>query len=86
MAAPTMKSRIRDILKTTARLPVDVAALADDADLYNAGLTSFGTVELMMALEEAFEVEFPDKMMNRRNFASVAAIENAILSIQSEHV
>jgi acyl carrier protein len=48
-----MKSKIRDILKTTARLPVDVATLADDADLYNAGLTSFGTVELMMALEES---------------------------------
>ncbi|POR50878.1 acyl carrier protein [Bosea psychrotolerans] len=81
-----MKNRIRDILKTTARLPIDVATLADDADLHNAGLTSFGTVELMMALEEAFEVEFPDKMMNRRNFASVVAIENAIQSIQSERV
>lgn len=81
-----MKTKIREILKTTGRLPGDIAALADDADLYNAGLTSFGTVELMMALEEAFDVEFPDKMMNRRNFASIAAIESAIQSIQSEHV
>lgn len=81
-----MKTKIRDILKTTGRLPVDVATLADDADLHNAGLTSFGTVELMMALEEAFDVEFPDKMMNRRNFASIAAIESAVLSIQSETV
>jgi acyl carrier protein len=81
-----MKTRIREILKTTGKLPVDVATLADEADLYNAGLTSFGTVELMMALEEAFEIEFPDNMMNRRNFASIAAIENAIRTIQSEHV
>lgn len=81
-----MKTKIREILKTTGRLPVDVATLTDDADLHNAGLTSFGTVELMMALEEAFDVEFPDKMMNRRNFASIAAIASAILSIQSEHV
>ena len=81
-----MKTRIREILKTTGKLPVDVATLADEADLYNAGLTSFGTVELMMALEEAFEVEFPDNMMNRRNFTSIAAIENAIRTIQSEHV
>lgn len=81
-----MKTKIREILKTTGRLPVDVATLADDADLHNAGLTSFGTVELMMALEEAFDVEFPDKMMNRRNFASIAAIESAVLSIQSENV
>lgn len=81
-----MKTRIREILKTTGKLPVDVATLADEADLYNAGLTSFGTVELMMALEEAFEVEFPDNMMNRRNFVSIAAIESAIRTIQSEHV
>ncbi|CAN7466996.1 acyl carrier protein [Bosea sp. LjRoot90] len=81
-----MKTRIREILKTTGKLPVDVATLGDEADLYNAGLTSFGTVELMMALEDAFEVEFPDMMMNRRNFASIAAIESAIRTIQSEHV
>lgn len=81
-----MKTRIREILKTTGKLPVDVATLGDEADLYNAGLTSFGTVELMMALEDAFEVEFPDTMMNRRNFASIAAIESAIRTIQSERV
>ncbi|WP_420100876.1 acyl carrier protein [Bosea sp. (in: a-proteobacteria)] len=80
-----MKSKIRAILAKTAKLPVDVATLRDDDDLFNAGLTSFGTVELMMALEEAFDLEFPDKMMNRRNFASIDGIEQALQSILSEH-
>ncbi len=38
-----------------------------------------------MALEEAFDLEFPDKMMNRRNFASISGIEQALQSILSEH-
>lgn len=80
-----MKTQIREILAKTAKLPVDVSTLRDDDDLFNAGLTSFGTVELMMALEEAFDLEFPDKMMNRRNFASISGIEQALQSIMSEH-
>jgi len=79
-----MKATIRDILQKFGRLPVDVATLADTADLHVAGLTSFAAVEVMMSLEEAFDIEFPDKMLNRRNFSSVAAIENALLTLKNE--
>jgi acyl carrier protein len=78
-----MKTTIRDILAKTARLPVDIATLSDEADLHEAGLTSFASVNLMMALEEAFDLEFPPKMMNRRHFASVSAIEEAICAIKT---
>ncbi|WP_342358902.1 acyl carrier protein [Terrarubrum flagellatum] len=76
-----MKAKIRDILAKHGRLPVSIDTLGDQDDLHAAGLTSFGSVEIMMALEEAFNVEFPDRMMNRRNFASVAAIESALQSL-----
>lgn len=79
-----MNAKIREILGKYGRLPIDIATLGDDADLHAAGLTSFASVELMMALEEGFDVEFPDKMMNRRNFASVSAIESALKSLQTE--
>ncbi len=79
-----MKATIRDILQKHGRLPVDVASLSDEADIHNAGMTSFAAVEVMMALEDAFGVEFPDKMLNRRNFASISAIENALLTLKSE--
>ncbi len=79
-----MKTEIREILSKHGRLPVAVDGLADDADLHAAGLTSFGSVEVMMALEEAFGIEFPDRMLNRRNFASIAAIENAVRMVQTE--
>ena len=79
-----MKATIREILAKHGRLPVAVESLDDNADLHAAGLTSFGSVEVMMALEEAFDIEFPDRMLNRRNFASIAAIEAAVGMVQTE--
>jgi acyl carrier protein len=69
-----MYATIRNILSAHGRLPVDVATLADDHDLYAAGLTSFSAVQVMLGLEEAFDVEFPERMLNRKTFSSIAAI------------
>ena len=73
-----MNATIRSLLTKLGRLPVDVASLADDQDLYAAGLTSFSAVQLMLGLEESFDVEFPERMLNRKTFASIAAIAAAI--------
>lgn len=73
-----MTTEIREILKRHASLAADVASLPDDADLYAAGLTSHGTVSLMVALEEHFGVEFPDRMLRRRSFESISAIRAAV--------
>ena len=48
-----MIQTIRDLIARHGRLPVDVATLADEQDLYAAGLTSFSAVQLMLALEAA---------------------------------
>jgi len=69
---------IRRILKEHGRLSVDAATLADDADLYQAGMTSHASVNVMLALEGEFDVEFPDHMLKRGVFESVAAIRTAI--------
>jgi acyl carrier protein len=73
-----MNDQIRSILKDHARLAVDVATLADDADLYQAGMTSHASVNVMLALEGAFDVEFPDRMLRRGVFESITAIRTAI--------
>ena len=76
---------IRALLAQSGRLAVDVATLSDDQDLYAAGLTSFATVQLMLAIEEAFDIEFPERMLNRRTFATIAAIEACIKEIPGAH-
>jgi acyl carrier protein len=65
---------IREILDVHGRLAVDVNALTDQTNLYEAGLTSHGSINLMLAIEERFDVEFPDRMMQRGSFATIAAI------------
>ncbi len=72
---------IRDILARHGRLSVDVATLADGSDLYRAGLTSLATVNVMLALEEHFDVEFPDAMLTRKSFASLESIADAVAEL-----
>ena len=76
------KDTIRKILKDQARLSVDVATLSDDADLYQAGMTSHASVNIMLALEGEFDVEFPDRMLKRSVFESIASISAAIEELQ----
>jgi len=73
---------IRDLIAQHARLPVDVATLSDDSDLYEAGLTSLSTVNLMLALEEHFDVEFLDRMLGRKTFGSIRTLDAAIQELR----
>ncbi|HET9073899.1 MAG TPA: acyl carrier protein [Solirubrobacteraceae bacterium] len=81
MDTEQIRAKIREVLAAHAKLPVDVRTLADDADLFAAGMTSFSSVNVMLALEDAFDVEFPDDMLNRRVFENVDAITQAVTSI-----
>ena len=74
--------QIRPIVAAHGRLLVDVGTLADDADLYEAGLTSLSTVNLMLALEEHFEVEFLDRMLGRKTFQSIRSLSEAITELR----
>ena len=79
-----MTDTIRRVLDDHARLPVDVDTLADDSDLYQAGMTSHASVNVMLALEDAFDIEFPDRMLRRSVFESIAAITAALSELQAD--
>jgi acyl carrier protein len=70
--------QIREILARHGRLGVDIAELKDDSDLYDAGLTSLITVNLLLAIEDHFDVEFPDELLSRRTFQSIGALAGAV--------
>jgi acyl carrier protein len=75
------RTEIRRVIREHARLPVDVDTLDDGADLFAAGMTSHASVNLMLALEDAFDLEFPDRMLTRGVFESVGAIGAAIAEL-----
>ena len=73
-----MNDTIRALLAKLGGLLVPIDQIADDADLYAAGLSSFASVQLMLGIEEAFDIEFPDNLLNRKSFASISAIEKTV--------
>ena len=77
-----LTTQIRQVLSERANLPIDVSAVSDDTDLYAAGLTSFASVEVMLGLEDAFGVSFPDTMLKRSLFESIDAMARAIAELQ----
>jgi acyl carrier protein len=79
-----MTEEIRQIIADHARLSVDVAGLAVDADLYHAGMASHASVNVMLALEDHFDIEFPDRMLKRSVFESISAIAQALNELRAE--
>jgi len=77
---------IRRVLNEVGRLPVDAATLDENADLYLAGMSSHASVDVMIELEDAFEIEFPANMLNRSVFESIAAIAAAVDELKRQAV
>lgn len=69
---------VRNILAEHSKLSVDLSTLARDSDLYEAGLTSLTTVNVMLAIEDFFDVEFGDDMLSRATFQSVDSLVEAV--------
>ncbi len=78
MSSDDVTERIRRILKEHGRLTADATALQPKADLYEAGMTSHASVNVMLALEGEFDIEFPDQMLKRSMFESIASIQRAV--------
>ena len=76
-----MIERIRELVVAHAGLAGDGSDLAEDTDIYRAGMKSFASVQLMLALEEAFEIEFPEEMLNRATFRTIGSIERAVAAL-----
>ena len=73
-----MQHQIRDVLATHGRMAVDPREVEEEADLYELGLTSHAAVDVMLALEDAFDIEFPEEVLKKSTFASVHNIERVV--------
>jgi acyl carrier protein len=74
---------IKAIVLQQVGLTIDPATLTEDSDLYALGLTSLATVGLMLALEERFDVEFPESLLGRATFRSISSIAAAIAKLSA---
>ncbi|MCJ2049731.1 acyl carrier protein [Methylobacterium sp. J-070] len=72
---------IREVLGSNEAFAGKADRLSEDDSLFDMGLDSFGSVQLMLALEERFDVEFPDSLLNRKSFATIRAIREAVSTL-----
>jgi acyl carrier protein len=73
---------VRRVLDTHAKLRVPASSLPDAADLYAAGMTSHASVNVMLAVEDAFDIEFPDELLTKTTFCSIGAISTAVETLR----
>jgi acyl carrier protein len=73
-----LAATVRDVLRRHARLAVDPDELDGGADLYDAGMTSFASVNVMLMLEEEVGVEFEDRMLSRATFQTIDSVRDAL--------
>jgi acyl carrier protein len=78
---PQVEDEIRKLVTANATLAIGEASLADDTDLFNAGMTSYASVTIMMSLEEHFGVEFPESSIRRDTFQTIAAMAAVITDL-----
>ena len=81
-----ISEEVRSILRTNGRLEVDAAQLSSETDLFAAGMTSHANVNVLLALEDSFGIEFPEELVDRRTFRSLATISEAVAGLLTDPV
>ncbi len=77
------KETLRQLVANHAKLKVDVAELSDNSSLFEAGLTSLNTVNLMLAIEDHFDLEFDEDSLTRDTFKSVDSLMKVVQVLKS---
>lgn len=72
---------IHRALDAHGKLTVAADSLALDADLHAAGMSSHASVNVMLAIEDALDIEFPDALLTKETFSSIARIDAAVQSL-----
>jgi acyl carrier protein len=75
---------VRHVVDSQLNFAVHGYQLQPADDLWTLGMTSLTCVGLMLAIEDAFEIELPESLLNESTFRSInavaAAVESALLS------
>ncbi|MGI9589076.1 MULTISPECIES: phosphopantetheine-binding protein [Dietzia] len=73
-----IEKRVRHALRMALGGTVDVGGLDRSDDLFAAGMTSHQTVQVMLRLEDEFDVEFADEELVKATFATIDSMVAAL--------
>jgi acyl carrier protein len=73
-----INAAIRQVLEAHGRLGAGVAGVKDDDDLYQKGLSSHASVNVMLGIEDAFGIEIPEALLTRATFRTIDSIRAVV--------
>lgn len=76
-----VRDQISSIVRTLIAKRSAVPFIDPAQDLTDIGLTSLDMVNLMLAIEDEFEIEIPQRQMTPANFRSILAIETLVTRV-----
>ena len=77
----TALDTIHRVLDAHGKLAGPASQLDSAADLHAAGMSSHASVNVMLALEDALDIEFPDELLTKETFSSIGTITAAVESL-----
>jgi acyl carrier protein len=82
MDRDALRREVKELLATGLRLQIAPADIPDDAPIFGdaLGLDSIDALELVVLVEDRFQVSIPDEEVGRRAFGSVDALVDFILA------
>ncbi|WP_083917958.1 acyl carrier protein [Nocardiopsis xinjiangensis] len=75
---PCVQEQIRAVMKEFSKLSGVAGDISEDADLWEAGMDSITSVQLLLRLEERFQTELPDSVLTRETFRSIGSLTEAL--------
>lgn len=75
-----MEDKIREILSENATLEVPVENIGLEDDLFKIGLDSINSIQVIVAIESVFDIEFEDEDLVDDNVRSIRSIINYLES------
>ncbi|ACL75347.1 phosphopantetheine-binding protein [Ruminiclostridium cellulolyticum] len=67
-------ARIRELLKETMEMEGDIDTVSPDEDLTNIGMNSVSFIQVIVAFEEEFEIQFEEEDLDIEHFRTINSI------------
>jgi len=81
---PMQSDEIRDLVLTQARLPQGSESVSDTTNLNDAGLTSLARINVIIAIEDHYQITFEDELLTRENFKDIQSISKLVKQLLSK--
>jgi acyl carrier protein len=81
---PSIADDVKDIIDKQLKLSEHGHDFGLEDDLWTLGMTSLNSVGVMLAIEDAFDIEFPESLLNEATFRSANSIAAAVERTREE--